>query len=459
MVEVKIRSGLDIPIEGKPAGSIRTFNEEEYKTATKLDSIALNLRPFEDTRFRLKKKVGDHVKIGEAIAEDKACEGRFFTAPASGVISKLNRGLKRRLLDVVIKLDENETYHQFASFNLQQASEEQIIEHMKSAGLFARIKARPFDRLAHPHKRPKSIFIKAIESAPFSVPPEMQIQGLESEFQMGIDILSKLTEQVHLVHKKGSETTAFTNAKNASCHAFSGPHPCANPSLHICHIDPIKSYEEVVWTLDAYDVLCVGYLFSHNKVLTDKVIAICGEGITEDKRGFYRARQGFPVHKLAAGKVAGKIRYISGDVLSGEQVEADDFLGFFDHSLSVIRENTERELLHFFRPGFSKFTATKTYLSGWFGKGRNYSFSTNQHGEKRAFIDANVYDSVMPMKIPVVPLVKAVMAEEFDLAEELGLLEVASEDFALPTFICPSKIEMCEIIDNGLKRYAQEVLS
>ncbi|SCA58760.1 Na(+)-translocating NADH-quinone reductase subunit A [Chlamydiales bacterium SCGC AB-751-O23] len=461
MVDIFVSKGLDIPLEGRAKGNLKSFDNEELKTTTELEFLSLNLRPFESTRFKLNKKVGDKVLAGEGIAEDKSCKGRLFVAPASGTIVELKRGLKRRLLDVVIKLDSQEHYHQFPSFNLSQASKEQVIEHMKASGLFSRIKARPFDLLADPDKAPKSIFIKAIESAPFTTPQEMQVKGMEKEFQLGVDVLSKLTEgSVHLVHKKNCSLDAFTKVQNAKCHSFSGPHPCANPSLHIYHIDPIKNYKETVWTLDAYDVLCIGHLFLHNKILTDKIIALCGPGIIEEKRGFYKARQGYPIHRLCAGKLSGKMRYISGDVLTGEQVSSEDYLSFFDSSFSVIPENTERELLHFFRPGFGKFSATKTYISGYLKNLRKtYPFSTNQHGEQRAFIDANVYDSVMPMRVPTVPLIKAIMAEDFDLAEELGLLEIASEDFALPTFICPSKIEMCEIVDQGLKKYAQEVLS
>ena len=64
----------------------------------------------------------------------------------------------------------------------------------------------------------------------------------------------------------------------------------------------------------------------------------------------------------------------------------------------------------------------------------------------------------MPMRIPTMHLVRAVQAEDFDLAEELGLLEIDAEDFALPTFICPSKVEMSDIIKRGLQLHAKESL-
>lgn len=460
MAEIIAKKGLDIPILGKASGEIQTFDSEHFKTVTPLEKIALSVSDFHDIRFRLLKKEGESVAIGEPILEDKACEGKFFCAPAAGKIAQVRRGLKRRLLDIVISLDKEETFFPLDACNLS-SSQESIINFLKKSGLFVRFKQRPFDCWANPNKKPRNIFVKAVDTAPFSTPYELQVKGYEKEFQFGLDLLGKLTSgSVHLTVAANSSCSAFTKAQNVNIHNVSGPHPAGNLSLAINQLDPITHYDQTVWTLDAYDVLCVGFAAMHQKMYTRKVIAVCGPGVQEDKRRFYEARQGFPVHTLISGRQeTGLQRYISGDVLTGSQVSGHDFMGFFDYTLTVLPENKDRELLHFFRPGFSKFTASKTYASGWLPKGSSYLFNTNQHGEKRGFIDGAVYDRVMPLPVPTMMLVKAVLMEDFDMAENLGLLEVASEDFSLPTFVCPSKIEMCEIIQEGLEKYAQEVLS
>lgn len=150
---------------------------------------------------------------------------------------------------------------------------------------------------------------------------------------------------------------------------------------------------------------------------------------------------------------------ISGDPLTGEKTTVEDFLGYDHFAFCAIKENFQREFLSFFRLGVDKYSFSRAYLSGHLNpEGREYHFTTNQHGEHRAFIDSSLYDEVQPLDVPTMLLVKAVMAEDFDLAETLGLLEVDSEDFALPSFVCPSKIEMIDIIRQGLKRYSREVL-
>jgi Na+-transporting NADH:ubiquinone oxidoreductase subunit A len=198
----------------------------------------------------------------------------------------------------------------------------------------------------------------------------------------------------------------------------------------------------------------------HNRILIDKVISIAGPGVLSHHVGYFKLREGYPIEALISGRVSkGSQRFISGDPLIGHKVSSEGFLGFYDDVFCIIPENTQREFLHFFSLGTDKYTHSWAYMSGHAGiKDREYDFNTGLHGEHRAFIDGSVYDSVMPLDVPVMLLTKAVMAEDFELAEQYGLLEVDSEDFALPTFVCPSKIEISEIIKKGLKDYSKEFL-
>ncbi len=454
MVEIKIKRGLDIPIKGKPETGAKG---SEVMPLAAPKQVSLNLSPFEGVKFRLLAKVGDVVKQGQPIAEDKGCEGRMFVSPAAGVVKEIRRGLKRRILDIVIDVADEEKIQEI---DVASGSREEIINSLKAGGLFATIRSRPFDRLANPDKVPKSIFVKAIESAPFVPSAEMQVRGHEDDFQRGLLALAKLTDgAVHLVYRKGSQCSAFTDAQNVEKHTAEGPHPIGTHSLHIQKIDPIRSYDEEVWTLNVHDVVGVGHLLRTGRYLIERVISIAGPGVLPEQVGYYRAREGYPVGGLIAGHIQkGLLRFISGDPLIGHKVSVEDFLGYYDYVFCVIPENVKREFMHFFRLGGSKYTFSKAYLSGHYNnQNREYDFTTNLHGEHRAFIDPTLYDQVMPLNINTMLLTKAVMAEDYDLADELGLLEVASEDFALPSFVCPSKIDMTEIVKEGLANYAAEV--
>lgn len=461
MGHIKITKGLDIPIEGKPQGSVKPLISAGEASSFFPSRIALMLQDFEEIKFRLLVKVGDVVKIGQPLAEDKSTPGRMFVSPAAGTIKDVLRGIKRSLQEIVIEVARQEDYYEFPILDVVSNSREAIIERLLNGGCFALIRSRPFNLLADPTKMPRSIFVKAIESAPFMPPAEMQVTGHEKEFQAGLQALAKLTEGVvHLVYRKDTTCRAFTEASYVQRHTAEGPHPISNYSVHIQKIDPIRSSDDIVWTLSALDVVAIGYLLTHGKYYIERVISIAGPGILPGRTGYFKVREGYPIEALVSGRIEkGGMRLISGDPLMGHKVAVEDFLGFSHLVFCVIPENHEREFLHFFGLGSDKYTFSKAYLSGHFDNSkREYPFTTNQHGEHRAFIDSTLYDKVMPLKVPTMLLVKAVMAEDFELAETLGLLEVDSEDFGLPSFVCPSKMEMVEIIKKGLKQFSQEVL-
>ena len=462
MAQIKITKGLTIPIKGQPSGFVQTLIPAGGSAPGKTPPhLALNLEAFEETKFRLLAKAGDTVKLGQPLAEDKAAPGRMFVSPAGGVIREVRRGLKRRLLDIVIDVAQEEKCEQFSALEVSGASREDLIARFKATGLFTLIRQRPFNLLAQPEKIPRSIFVKAIESAPLVPPAELQVAGYEKEFQVGLEALAKLTTgAVHLVYRAGTGCLAFSDAKQVQRHTVEGPHPAGNVSVHIQSLDPISAFDAVIWTLDAHAVVAIGYQLLTGRHFVDRIISIAGPGVIEGKTGYFKVREGIPIALLIAGRIQkGRVRLVSGDVLTGKQVEGEDFLGFYDYSLSVLPESNEREFLHFFRLGHDKYTASRAYLSGHLDNSeREYDFTTSQHGEKRAFIDSSLYDKVMPLPVSTMHLVKAVMAEDYDLAVDLGLLEVDSEDFALATFVCPSKIEMVDIIKKGLRHYAGDVL-
>lgn len=462
MVHIKIKKGLDIPIAGKPSGSVKPLNSGgEASSLTHPHHIGLDLTPFEDLKFKVLVQLEEKVKLGQPLAEDKDCPGRFFVSPAGGTIREIRRGLKRRLLDIIIDVSHEEEVEKHPIINPKQISRQELIERLKLGGLFTHIRQRPFNFLANPNKIPRSIFVKAIESAPFAPPAELQVAGYEKEFQVGLDALSQLTDgPVHLVYRLGTSSRAFLEAKGVQHHAAEGPHPIANASLHIDQIDPIRSAEDIVWTLNAHAVVAIGYLLLHGEYFVSRVISIAGPGILEGKTGYFKVREGYPISALLAGRIQkGLVRLISGDPLTGHQVQPEDFLGYEDSVFCVIAENTRREFMHFFRLGADKYTYSGTYLSGHLDNHQSqYDFTTSLHGEHRPFIDSSMSDEVMPLNISTMHLVKAIMAEDYDLAAKLGLLEVDSEDFALPSFVCPSKIEMMDIIKKGLHRYATDML-
>jgi len=455
MVHIKVKRGLDIPIEGAPYGIANTLPAPKYI------AFNFNFSAFEEVKFRLLVGVGDFVTIGQPLAEDKEVAGRMFVSPAAGRVSEIRRGAKRRLLAMIIEVAPHEEYIEQKACDLDQIAPGDLIDLLLRNGLFVHIRVRPFYRLPNPKLAPRAIFIKAIETAPFVPQAEMQVQGREEEFAMGLKALRKLTQgPIHLVYRANTSCRAFLDARECEKHTVEGPHPAGNSSVHIQAIDSIKRPDDVIWTLNTLGVLHIGSFLLHGKLALDRIVAIAGSSVLPEKRQYVRARFGHPVKELLEGRLGpGPVRCISGDVLTGDIVGMDDFIGFSHTALTVIPDTAERPLLPFCGLGENRYTASHTYLSGFLGwLKRRFPFTTAQHGERRAFMDARIYEKVIPLRILPLHLIRACMAGDYELAVKYGLLEVAPEDFALAEFVDPSKIEIMDIIRNSLRNYSHDVV-
>lgn len=451
-IKVSKRRGLDLPIEGRPQGEVRSLAASPQ--------IAFQIDALDSIRFKLLVKLGDHVKMGQPLLSDKDCSVRQFVSSAGGVLREIRRGPKRQLLSLVIDRSDSEEHHQHPLLDPEQASREQLIEHLCATGQFSQIRMRPFHILARPSEVPRSIFVKAVESAPFVPPTELQVAGHELDFQAGLKALVKLTTGVvHLVHAKGTPCAAFSDAEGVIRHTVEGPHPAGNHSVHIHFIDPILHATARVWTLDVHGVISIGKMLRTGQVHHERVIGIGGLGLSQERRGFFRVRNGHSIRALIGEDDAPLVRLISGDPLMGVQRQPDEFLDPEHFAFTALKPPVERKFLHFFRLGRGRYSTHRAYLSGHLRRERTYEMTTSLHGEERSFIDCAVYDRVMPMRIPTALLVKAILSGDYQRSEMLGLLEVAAEDFALPAFICPSKVEMVHIVREGLKRFAAEFLT
>jgi Na+-transporting NADH:ubiquinone oxidoreductase subunit A len=455
MVHIKVTRGLDIPIAGAPLGIAGDL------PTPKCIAFNFNFSAFEEVKFRLLVEVGDLVKIGQPLAEDKDVPGRMFVSPGAGIVREIRRGEKRRLLAIVIELASREEYFEQKTYDLERISDGDLIDILLRNGLFSHIRVRPFYRLPNPKFSPRAIFIKAIETAPFVPPAEMQVQGREAEFEAGLKVLRRLTKgPIHLVYRAGTTSKPFLEAEHCEKHTVEGPHPAGTSSVHIQAIDPIKRPDDVIWTLTTLGVIHIGSFLLHGRLSLERIISIAGTGVLPDKRQYIRARFGHPVEDLVRGRlIDGPTRIISGDVLTGDRVTTSDFLGFSHTVLTVIPDEAERLLLPFCRLGTDQYTASHAYLSGFFNwLGRRFPFTTAQHGERRAFMDSRIYEKVIPLRILPLHLIRACMVSDYELAVKYGLLEVAPEDFALAEFVDPSKIEIMDIVRNALRNYSHDVM-
>ena len=446
---VRIRRGLNINLLGeadKVYASVKTHN-----------IYAIKPTDFHGLTPKLSAKVGDKVLAGSVIFFDKYNDRIKFCSPVSGTVKDIVRGEKRRILEVIIESDNEQKYESHSPLNVKNANREQLIDHMLSNGVWPFIRQKPYDIIANPSDMPKAIFISAFKSGPLAIVNDFALYGMDDLFQSGLDIITKLTNgKTHLnLDGNTNSSKVFSEAKGVEINSFSGPHPAGNVGVQIHHINPINK-GDIVWYLEPQDVIVIARLFNEGKYDVSRIISLCGSEVSKPR--YYRTISGTCVSNLIDDNVENdNNRVICGDVLSGTKIDKNGYLGFYDTQLTVIKEGNEQEFLGWALPGFNKFSMSKSYFSWLFPK-RKYDIDTNMRGEERAYVVTGQYEKVLPMDIYPQQLIKAIMIEDIDLMEKLGLYEVGPEDLALCEFVCTSKIEVQSIIRHGLDLLRKENL-
>jgi len=445
---IKIKKGLNIKLKGSAE---KIFEKSEQAT-----KFAIKPTDFQNLTPKLTVKIDEEVKAGSPLFFDKYQPEVLFTSPVSGKVTAINRGERRKILEVVIDANSTIDYEDFGTANPETLSDEQIKEKMLKSGVWPLIKQRPYGIIASPKKSPKAIFISGFDSAPLAPDYDFALQGEEKNLQTGINALNKLTKgKVHLSLNAEYPTTGiFKDLKNVEYHHFKGPHPAGNVGIQIYHISPLNK-DEVVWTVTPGDAIIIGRLFNEGKFDAHRVIAMAGSEVKNPR--YYKVIAGSSILNLVKDNLLSEnVRCISGNVLTGSKVEKNGFLGFFDNMITVIPEGNFHEFFGWIAPGFNKFSAAKSYPTWLFPK-KEYTLHTNLNGGKRAFVFSGEYENVLPMDILPVHLLKSILVDDIDKMEQLGIYEVIEEDLALCEFVCTSKIEVQSILRNGINTMIKEL--
>ena len=443
---IKIKKGLDINLKGKAS--------EVLLNGGKSETYAIVPDCYNGIYPKVVVKAGDKVKAGSALMIDKNRPEIKFVSPVSGEVTAVNRGEKRKVLSIVVQPEAKIEYEQFGKKNVASLKGEEVKEAILNAGMWPFIKQRPYDIVASPADSPRDIFVSAFYSAPLAPNFDYILKGQEADFQTGLDALAKLTTgKVYVGTRSGS---AVNGMKGVEIVTFEGPHPAANVGVQINHIKPVNK-GETVWTVGAADVILIGRVFNKGIADFSRLVEITGSETTE--RGYIKAIAGCTIQSLIGGKVLnnGHIRIINGNVLTGTKVGMDGYLGAYDNQITVIPEGDEtHEFLGFIMPRLNEFSTSHTYFSWLMGK-KEYVIDARIKGGKRAMIMSNEYDKVFPMDIYPEYLLKAIIAFDIDKMENLGIYEVAPEDFALCEFVDTSKLELQKIVRDGLNLLYKEM--
>jgi Na+-transporting NADH:ubiquinone oxidoreductase subunit A len=436
-----IRRGLDLPITGEP--------EQRVGPGRSVTRVGVVAGDFPGMKPKMAVKVGDLVRRGQLLFEDRKSEGVRHTSPAAGRVAAIHRGEFRRLVSIVVELapaeregvDDPDLHTRFAAFSGRKPEElarEDIVALLVESGVWTALRQRPFGRVPSPKASPPhSIFVNAMDSNPLAADPAVAIAGREAEFERGLALVAELTAGKTYLCKRAGARIGPGAAKGIEVEEFAGPHPAGTSGLHIHLLDPVSRRKQV-WYLGWQDVVQIGRLFCTGKLDPERVIALGGPQVKKPR--LLVTRQGADLGELTAGELEdGENRIVSGSVLHGHAAgPTDGFLGRYHGQVSVLREDRERRLFGWLSPGAELFSVSGAYASR-LTPGRKFAFTTTTHGSARYMVPIGMYERVFPFDIMPTFLLRALAVDDLERAEQLGVLELDEEDLSLCTFVDPGK--------------------
>ncbi|MEY4929468.1 MAG: hypothetical protein RI909_192 [Bacteroidota bacterium] len=444
---IKLKKGFTINLAGKAASKVVEPEQPETFVIKPTDFHGLYMP-------KVVVKEGDTVKAGTALFHDKKHENILFTSPVSGEIVEVKRGEKRKLLEIKILADKQVEFESFPKFSVSDIANlpaQEIKNQILKSGIWPSIVQRPYGVVADPTATPKAIHISAFDTHPLAPDYNILFKGQDQAFQVGVDVLKKLTSgAVHVnTHSTSELSTVFSQVKGVEVNKFSGQHPVGCVGVQIHHIDPINK-GDLVWTLNPLAVIQIGKLFTQGIYDASKLVAVAGSEVKNPQ--YYKTYTGASVKKFLVNNLNNDhVRVISGNPLTGTAIGKDGHLGFFDQQVSVIPEGDYYEFIGWITPGPRKLSFHRSIgLFSFLSPNKERVVDTNTHGEPRAFVQTGIFEQVTPMDILPTHLLKSILAEDIDEMEALGIYEVIEEDLALCEFVDVSKHKVQEILREGL---------
>lgn len=446
----RISRGLDIPLAGAPA-------QDAVHTAPAPASVGWVAADFPGLKAAVLVAVGDRVRRGTPLVEDKGNPGVRHLAAAGGTVAAIHRGERRRLESIVIAVDPAaDSLPQTAWANAPRAALDAVGARARllDSGLWTALRTRPYSKVPAADASPHALFVTAIDTRPHAPDVDALIAARIADFHAGLALVATLCPGTTYVCVAADSRIEVPALERVAVERFAGPHPAGTAGLHIGVLDPIGA-GRTAWHVGYQDVIAMGRLATTGQVDLERVVSLAGPGAARPR--LLRTRLGAALADLTRGELrAGAQRVIAGSVLDGRRAETDrdGYLGRYHLQVAIVPEGRERELFGYIAPGRDKFSLLGVVLGAW-GR-RALPLTTTTNGGPRAMVPIGSYERVMPLDVMPTFLLRALITGDIERAEELGALELDEEDLALCTFVCPGKFEYGPLLRRALERIEKE---
>ena len=440
MATVRLKKGFDIHLVG-------AISDNAIAAAGKPLSVAVVPDDFHGIIPRMEKKEGEHVACGEPLYHDKNHEAIKVVSPVSGTVKEVRRGERRHIDAIIIAPDGGDDA---VTLDLKRPALDVLLD----SGLWVMLRQRPYDVVPAPGVKPRDVFVTAFDSAPLAPDLDIVLGDKRQYIAKGVEVLNSLTDgKVRIGMREGQNI----NAPGAEVTTFVGPHPAGNVGVQAANTVPVNK-GETVWTLDIVTLARIGELFTTGKVSHDTVVAVTGEMVQQPR--YVSTVMGADIEAVLKDELTNVAhsRIISGNVLTGVKVEATQWLRAPYRHITIIPENSQPdEFMGWASLNPNRFSIYRTFTTWLRGLKKPVSFDSRIKGGERAIVRTGEYDAMLPMDIYGEFLIKAIISGDIDKMEQLGIYEIAPEDFALAEFADTSKLELQRIVREGLDRLRAEM--
>jgi len=187
MSVISIRKGLDLPLKGTP--------EQKIHSAPTVRTVALIGRDYLGLRPKMAVAEGDRVTAGQPLFSDKHDPAVKYTSPGTGTVESINRGARRVLQSVIIKLDDpgddpNQLLIDSVSpSELSAVSAERVRDALCMSGIWTAFRTRPYSKVPLSDATPASIFVTAMDTNPLAADPAVIVGEHADDFRAGLTLL------------------------------------------------------------------------------------------------------------------------------------------------------------------------------------------------------------------------------------------------------------------------------
>lgn len=468
---IKLKKGYDLKLMGGLAS-------DEVAPAAESSLFAVIPDDFTGVTPRMEVKEGERVAAGDVLFHDKSHEEIKVTSPVAGVVKAINRGERRKIESIVIERDDSSSRKSFDLKSVKAKNtvrpffdpdgfpatlhkvscydSDKVKDILLSSGLWSMLRQRPYDIVPNPDATVRDIFVTCFDSAPLA-PSLMVALGEKSKYiEKGVAILNCLTKRKVYLGCRASETIEVDGAETV---IFKGPHPAGNAGVQAANIAPVNK-GDCVLTLDVVTLARIGYLFTEGTMDFSATVAVVGSEVKVPK--YVSCTIGCQISSLVSGNLKSDTeceRIISGNVLTGTQASLNSYLRLPYRQVSVIPELINKdEFMGWASLSPKKFSVYHDFTHWLFGGSKKENvMDARINGGERAIVMSGEYDRMLPMDIYGEYLIKAIIAFDIDKMEQLGIYEVAPEDFALAEYADTSKLELQRIVRDGLDRMRKEM--